>query len=106
MTAAVKVVSARTPELIERKIVAAIADGWELSWPVQGARTVSTDGGFEATLFTATLRQVSGPADKASQTARRPDPGTTDLIAGEPLDILDQDPLLDDTVRESVWDRP
>lgn len=27
------------------------------------------------------------------------------IAAGQP-DILDQDPMLDDTVRESIWDRP
>lgn len=64
MTAPVKVVSARTPELVEAQIQRAEESGWELAWPVQGARSVTPDGAWDMTLFTATLR-FSGLADRA-----------------------------------------
>lgn len=42
----------------------------------------------------AVADEIAGPAGRPYRAAPKPDP-----------DILDQDPMLDDTARESIWDR-
>ena len=60
--------------------------GWDLVGPVQVACGTDSDGGWNVT-FAATLTK----SESESVSER---------------DILDQDPMLDDTARESIWDRP
>lgn len=61
MTAETKVLSATTPERLAAQINDARRDDWHLAWAVQGVRSLSSAGEFEATLFTATLQREAQP---------------------------------------------
>lgn len=87
--ARIRVVTAMSAQRLETLAGDLLEEGWQLVGPVQIACGSDVDGGWN-TLYAATF---SGPAVSRGSGSL---PGR---------DILDQDPLLDDTVRESIWDR-
>lgn len=84
--AVVELVTGTNAERVSDKVRDLTDAGWELVGPVQVACGTDSDGGWNVT-FAATLTK----SESESVSER---------------DILDQDPMLDDTARESIWDRP
>lgn len=112
----VHVIVATSGRSMTDKLAQWAADGWELAGPVQVA--VAVDQGIVEERYVATLTLVSSPARPLGEVAARSDsnlsgPGAAPSVrrGGRAVgslpdrDPLDQDPLLDDTVRESFWDR-
>lgn len=87
-----RVVTAMSAQRLETLIGPLVEDGWQLVGPVQIACGSDVDGGWN-TIYAATFTKVPGPAASRGSGSL---PGR---------DILDQDPMLEDTARESIWDR-
>ena len=116
MTDDIHIIVATSGRSMTDKLAAYAADGWQLAWPVQVA--VAVDGGMVEERYVATLLNSSSPARPRGEVAAVSDSTLSGPGAAPPVrrggravesppgrDPLDQDPMLDDTARESIWDR-
>ncbi|MBX7159334.1 MAG: hypothetical protein K1X95_03505 [Acidimicrobiia bacterium] len=116
MTDDIHIIVATSGRSMTDKLAAYAADGWQLAGPVQVA--VAVDGGMVEERYVATLLNSSSPARPRGEVAAVSDSTLSGPGAAPPVrrggravesppgrDPLDQDPMLDDTARESIWDR-
>ena len=116
----VEVLVAHTAPRLARMLAESFAEGWDLAGPVQVAiscdQSGCTDERYVGTVTRPTPHSSGPSVSRGSEVPADPDlsgSGAAPSLRGgravespPDRDPLDQDPMLDDTARESIWDRP